>query len=56
MPRRVATYKARTIDKEELMVLICYEEGICKAEVKKDVPYTKRHSVLIKRDSFFEFK
>ncbi|MGE7650513.1 hypothetical protein ACQKM1_22460 [Peribacillus frigoritolerans] len=56
MPRRVATYKARSIDKEELMVMICYEEGIGKSEVKKDNPFTKQHSVLIKRGSIFEFK
>ncbi|CAN7412325.1 hypothetical protein [Peribacillus frigoritolerans] len=56
MTRRVATFKARSIDKEELMVMICYEEGIGKSEVKKDNPFTKRHSVLIKRNNIFEFK
>ena len=56
MSRRIVSHKARSVDREELAVLICYEEGHSKQDIKKELPYSLDHEVLIQYGNVYEFK
>lgn len=57
MSRRVVSHRGKSIDHEELSVLICYEEGYSKQDIKKDNPiYTLSHEVLVQYGNVYEFK
>lgn len=56
MPRRVVEHEGFSVDQESLTVITIYESGRKKEEIKRLSPYSKRHTVLIKRGHYFEFK
>ena len=47
MVRRVTQYRAKTVDNEFLQVITVWEPGVSKEQVKKMLPFSKRHNVLI---------
>jgi hypothetical protein len=53
--RRVVEHKGYSIDREKLVILTCFEEGISKEEIKQLSPYSKTHKVLINRNGFYEY-
>lgn len=53
--RRVASHRKMNLDGEELQILVCYEEGINKEQVKKENPYSKQHQILIKKGPFYSY-
>lgn len=56
MARRVVETNAVNFDQEKLQVLIVYEEGKSKEEIRKENPYCKKHGVLYKASGAYEFK
>lgn len=56
MARRVVETNAVSFDREQLKVLVVYEEGISKQEIRKENPYSKKHAVLYKASGAYEFK
>ncbi|MEC1714726.1 hypothetical protein [Schinkia azotoformans] len=56
MARRVVETKAVSLDREVLRVVVIYEEGIKKSEIRDENPYTKRHHVLYQAGAGYEFK
>jgi hypothetical protein len=56
VPRRVVETNAVNFDQEKLQVLIVYEEGKSKEEIRKENPYCKKHGVLYKASGTYEFK
>lgn len=46
MPRRVVETNAVNFDQDKLQVLVVYEEGKSKEEIRKENPYCKKHAVL----------
>lgn len=53
--RRLTTHQATNYEGDELQVLICYEEGFSKQQIKKENPYCKTHEILVKNGNQFEF-
>lgn len=53
--RRVVTHKQCNFDNEELLVLVCYEEGINKQVIKKENPYCKTYETLVKDGQTYAF-
>jgi len=47
MVRRVTQHRAKTVDNEFLQVITIWEPGVNKEQVKKMLPFTKRHHVLV---------
>lgn len=56
MTRRVVETSAVSLDREKLQVLVVYEEGISKQDIRKENPYSKKHGVLYKSSGAYEFK
>lgn len=56
MARRVVETKGISLDREPLQVLIVYEEGAKKQEIRKVDRLSKRHGVLYKSAAGYEFK
>jgi hypothetical protein len=57
MARRVVETKAASIDRELLQVIVVYEEGVKKSDIRQESRLTKRHGVLIQRlAGGYEFK
>lgn len=55
MTRRVTEYRAESIDREKLMVVTVFEEGINKQTARRENRYSKRHRVLIQQGAVFEY-
>jgi hypothetical protein len=55
MMRRISEHLARTNDNELLQVVVCYESGIKKKDVRKMNTYCKTHSYLASRRKKFKF-
>jgi hypothetical protein len=55
MTRRITTHSATNFENEELLVLVCYEEGVTKQAIKKENPFSKTHEILVKNGNKFEF-
>lgn len=56
MTRRVVEHGAVSIDREDLIVVTVYEEGMNKEHIRRMNGYTKRYSTLIPRGEGFEWK
>jgi hypothetical protein len=57
MARRVVETKAASIDRELLQVIVVYEEGLKKSDIRQESRLTKRHGVLYKNAvGGFDFK
>ncbi|TDQ35255.1 hypothetical protein [Aureibacillus halotolerans] len=56
MTRRVVETKAVSADRERLLVVTVYEEGINKEFIRRQNIYSKRHDVLVKSGSQYDFK
>lgn len=56
MARRVVETNAVSFDREKLQVLVIYEEGVSKQDIRKENPYSKKHGVLYKASGAYEFK
>lgn len=54
--RRLTTHQR--MDREEglLQVVTIWEEAVKKEEVKKLIPYSKMHDVLVKSENLYEYK
>lgn len=55
MARQVSKHGGRTIDNEKLTIINVWEENTGKAEIKKQLPYTKTYEVLVNRGAAYEF-
>jgi hypothetical protein len=53
--RRLTCHKKVNFEGDELQVLICYEEGFKKEDIKKENPYSKTHEILVRYGNKFEF-
>lgn len=56
--RRVTEHKVKTVDNEFLQVVTIWEQGMTKEKIKKELPYSKKHHVLV-YDNFkqtYDFK
>ncbi|MEH7521988.1 hypothetical protein V7149_01695 [Bacillus sp. JJ1503] len=51
MARRVVEANGVSLDRELLQVLVIYEEGVSKQDIRKESRLTKKHAVLYKKDS-----
>lgn len=57
MARRVVETNAVSLDRELLQVLVIYEEGVSKQDIRKESLLTKKHAVLYKKTAVeYEFK
>ena len=56
MPRRVLEQGYHTNDKDRLVIITIYEDGINKETIKKMNRYSKRHRVLVQCEGRYEFK
>lgn len=56
MARRVVETKAVSLDRELLQIIVVFEEGVKKQDIRKENPYSKRHGVLYKSYGAYEFK
>ncbi|KYC72308.1 hypothetical protein B4099_3670 [Heyndrickxia coagulans] len=56
MTRRVVEHRALSKDREELVVITVYEEGLNKERIRKDSIFSKKHAVLVKRDGKYDWK
>lgn len=57
MTRRVVETSAASFDRELLQVIVIYEEGTRKQDIRKENRLSKRHGVLYKKVSgAYEFK
>jgi hypothetical protein len=54
--RRVVYTKGVTRDREDLVVIQVFEEGVNKEKLKKESILTKVHDVLIKRGDLYEYR
>jgi hypothetical protein len=54
--RRITEHKKRSFDGEELQILIVWEEGYNKEQIKKELPYSKKHDVLISSGQLYDFR
>lgn len=55
--RRIVETNAVSLDREKLQVLVIYEEGVKKEEIRKENPYSKKHKVLYQQVAGgYEFK
>jgi hypothetical protein len=55
MIRRISEHLAITNDKEMLQIIVCYEEGIKKKDVRKMNNYCKTHAFLTDRRKKFKW-
>jgi hypothetical protein len=51
MSRRVIEHLSRTTEGQLLTVVTIFEDGINKQQAREMVPYSKRHGVLIPKDT-----
>ncbi|WP_102274066.1 MULTISPECIES: hypothetical protein [Cytobacillus] len=56
MARRVVETNAASLDRELLQVIVIYEEGVSKQDIRKENPYSKKHGVLYQAAGAYEFK
>ncbi|MBS4191773.1 hypothetical protein KHA94_16405 [Bacillus sp. FJAT-49705] len=56
MTRRVVETNGISLDRERLQVIVIYEEGISKQDIRKENPFSKKHSVLYNASGAYEFK
>lgn len=56
MTRRVSAHEAVNFDGEVLQVVVCYEAGLKKEDIKKLDRYSKKHEVLVLNGDSYEFK
>lgn len=58
MTRRVIQWSAIDSDRKRLQVITIFEEGLNKQDVKREVPFSRWHSVLYRteRGKRYEFK
>lgn len=56
MARRIVETNAVSLDREMLRVLVVYEEGVKKQDIRKENPYSKKHSVLYPAAGGYEIK
>lgn len=54
--RRVVTHKSKNVDNDMLTVVTIFETGCNKVKAKKEIPWSKRHQVLVKRRDKYDFK
>jgi hypothetical protein len=54
--RRVVEHRALSKDREELIVVTVYEEGMNKERIRKESAFSKKHAVLVKRDGKYDWK
>ncbi len=47
MTRRVVYHQGRSLENEELIIITVFESKLNKSEVKKLMPYSKKHDVLV---------
>ncbi|HEO2443829.1 TPA: hypothetical protein VAP34_002030 [Streptococcus agalactiae] len=50
MTRRVIQWSKTNLDREELLIITVFEEGINKQGAKAVIPFSKRHGVLYKTE------
>ncbi|NGP45996.1 hypothetical protein G4V62_13945 [Bacillaceae bacterium SIJ1] len=56
MTRRVVETGAVSPDREKLLVITVYEEGVNKQSVRRQNIYSKRHGVLVRCGEQYDFK
>lgn len=56
MPRRVTEHVGKTFDGEFLQIVTVFEPGVKKQEVKKLLPYDKKHQVLVFNGCRYRYK
>lgn len=56
MARRMVETNAVSLDREILQVIVIYEEGLKKKDIRKENPYSKKHHVLFTSGNGYEFK
>lgn len=56
MVRRVTSHYGRSKDGEQLQIVVCYEPGVTKEQVKKENRYSKKHQVLVGDGHFYRYK
>lgn len=56
MTRRVVEHGAESIDREKLIVVTVYEEGVNKEHIKRMNRYSKRYSTLLPRGEGYEWR
>ncbi|MGG3706980.1 hypothetical protein [Heyndrickxia coagulans] len=56
MTRRVTEHRAISHDREELMVITVFEEGLNKEQVRKESIFSKKHAVLVKHGEKYDWK
>ena len=47
MTRRVIQWSKTNLDREELLIITVFEEGINKQGAKAGIPFSKRHGVVM---------
>ena len=55
MTRKMTEHKALSPDRELLIVVNVYEEGLSRSEIDRLNPYTKRFKVLRKKNGRYKF-
>lgn len=48
MTRRVVYHQGRSLEDEKLIIITVFESELNKSDVKKLMPYSKKHDVLVK--------
>ncbi|MEK4922002.1 hypothetical protein MKX78_08810 [Cytobacillus sp. FSL R5-0569] len=56
MARRIVETNAVSLDREKLQVVVIYEEGILKQQIRNENPYSKRHGVIFHSAGAYELK
>ncbi|MEM5012090.1 hypothetical protein WKH57_15320 [Niallia taxi] len=56
MTRRVVYHQGRTRENDELIIITVFESDLNKSDVKKLMPYSKKHDVLVKSGNFYDYK
>lgn len=56
MTRRVVFHQGRTRENDELIIITVFESDLNKSDVKKLMPYSKKHDVLVKNGNSYDYK
>ncbi|MCP1459078.1 hypothetical protein J3D57_001048 [Bacillus amyloliquefaciens] len=56
MTRRVVEWWSKSIDHENLQVVMVFEEGKGKQDIKKEIPFSKSHFVLYCSNGEYQIK
>lgn len=56
MSRRVTEHSGKTFDGEILQIVTVFEPGVKKQDVKRLLPYDKKHKVLVSDGSHYRYK